>query len=194
MMTRPPAKFKNQWMAPEVIKIDGVPYAFSLNPDVSREVKVPDRAKMELMDGEAYAKKVTAKVMVLLKKLNYCKVDLRPELSRNGRWHYHGLIYITNIVQFLLEDIPLIEQCGSSEMDTIKDSDVWNHYVFKSHDFMQPWCKSRNIAYVLNNFDPQNKWLKYLEPNNGTIQAKPILKKHSATSDSAKSRTQPTGE
>lgn len=74
----------------------------------------------------------TAYVYTYLKQnLNYCDLELFPEISSKGRLHLHGYIKIKLVAEFYLHDVAKLVQFGNVEVDTVKDMQVWDTYVRK---------------------------------------------------------------
>ncbi len=73
---------------------------------------------------------------------------LVPEFSKNGRWHYHGWLRLTDSFKFHLHDVPIMLNMYHMDIDTIADNLVWYNYVFKNKDVMQEPLGGRYIKHV----------------------------------------------
>jgi len=85
-----------------------------------------------------------------LSKLRYCDYKLNPEISCNGKWHFHGEIKITEIINFYCFDLPLLQELGAFEIDTIKDIEIWRTYCTKLKELTEPYLRSLKINYEIN--------------------------------------------
>lgn len=79
----------------------------------------------------------------IIRKLNYCKLEVVIESSPTGRLHYHGWIQITQIAPFILFDIPIMVKEGTYEIDTCNDK--WKEYVYKQKDIWEPYIKKQQF-------------------------------------------------
>jgi len=85
-----------------------------------------------------------------LGKLRYCEYKLYPEISSTGKWHFHGTIQLTNIINFYLYDVPLMQELGAIEIDTIKDLDIWMAYCTKQAELMKAYLTPLKIKTEIN--------------------------------------------
>lgn len=83
-----------------------------------------------------------------LRRLKYCSIKLYPEISGNGKFHFHGTIKIIDIALFLLLDLPFLKDKASYEIDQITDSDKWKTYMWKCDTFMKPLCDENKLPYT----------------------------------------------
>ncbi|AXH77524.1 MAG: putative replicase [Cressdnaviricota sp.] len=59
---------------------------------------------------------------------------LYPELSSQGRLHYHGIIRVYDPMRFYLNDLIRLRTFGCYEIDTIEDISIWLLYCKKQRD------------------------------------------------------------
>lgn len=88
----------------------------------------------------------------ILKKIKLCtnaEIEVYPEISSSGRWHYHGYIVIKNLAKFLLFDFNYLKQYFCFEIDTIGDIEEWTIYVNKGSHYMEEYCKESDIPYKI---------------------------------------------
>lgn len=137
-------KYSHVCPDPKLLKVNE-PYAFSFNP-ASQPYEYQSN---ETIKGDIQI--WTNCIISLLKSLRFCKVNIRPEISSNGRVHFHGTIHLLNIARFMLFDIPLIKDKGTFEIDTIKDPETWKTYYTKGEFYMLDYCKEEKIPYILTN-------------------------------------------
>lgn len=106
-------------------------------------------------DPFRYRKCVRA-YMGLFKKhiIPYCTIYAYPEMSRNGRFHYHGVItfksYMT-IFEFLQYGISELRSRGMVEIDTIADIEIWKAYITKDRKIMESYLVKYKQPYRLDN-------------------------------------------
>lgn len=121
--TRP----KCQFLKPEDV-VTGVFYAFTYNPEHQPSRQSPTGVKewwrCIINNFEGY---------------DYCSLKLYLEISSQGRLHFHGYIMIKDIPKFYYDTVPDMVKHASIEMDTIKDTEVWEKYCRKQEEFIQPW-------------------------------------------------------
>lgn len=84
----------------------------------------------------------------LFNRLKNCTLKLNLELSRNGRFHFHGTIKITNILLFYSVDIRRLQAHGTYEIDIISDPMFWDLYCAKQADLMKDFAESEGIEYI----------------------------------------------
>jgi len=80
-------------------------------------------------------------------RLKHCEVDIVLEISKNGRFHFHGYINIKDIARFYASDIRRLQVKGSYEIDIINDPEKWREYVSKQFKVMFGFCEQENIEY-----------------------------------------------
>jgi len=76
----------------------------------------------------------------LFYSLNTYEIELYPELSKNGRFHLHGLIRIKDPVQWCLIHVHHLTNRGTMVIKAIDELDNWNKYIQKQvtlHRFIQ---------------------------------------------------------
>lgn len=136
---------------PEKIVV-GTSYAFSWNLEQQPTDTRNGRTHIYLRD---YYNLVIRR----LNQLHYCNICLYPEISSMGRFHFHGIIEITDIVHFYLCDMPLLKHDSSFEIDTIDNYENWMSpkYVFKCKSVMMPFCESHQLPYCWRKGDKQVK-------------------------------------
>lgn len=81
--------------------------------------------------------------------LDYCTIDVYCEMSKTGRFHYHGYITIHHIVSFILHDLPLLDKWCVYSIDTFYDW-VWIAYCYKQKHLMKYYCDRSDIPYNIN--------------------------------------------
>lgn len=74
------------------------------------------------------------------------EIDLYPELSKKGRFHYHGIIKVMDKVWFYLSVIPHLLSVATISIKEIKDEAIWLEYCRKQHEF--------HDYITLNHFTP----------------------------------------
>jgi len=103
-----------------------------------------------LGDIKVYHNEIMSKIR-LLKNIH---LELTPEISAGGRWHYHGYVTIKDIANFLLYDLKILKQYFSFELDTIgeteEDKKKWFEYVTKCSHFMEKYSKESKIPYPID--------------------------------------------
>lgn len=114
-----------KFLKPENV-VPGNEYAITLNPAIQ-----PDRL------GPVGLKKFWDQQYGILETFDWCTFHLYPEVSAQGRFHFHGTMIVKDTAKFYYFDVPRIVQHYSCEMDTIKDIDVWMNYCSKQQSFMQ---------------------------------------------------------
>lgn len=140
--------YKLDVLSPEVIE-QNVFYTFSFNPKVQ---PVRHKAGFKCSAFTEWQNDV----LRTFRKSTNAMYDLNLELSRAGRLHYHGKIKILNIINFYIQDLPHLADEGVIEIDTIKDSEVWEKYCHKQELLMKPFCQIHGLIYnytELNNED-----------------------------------------
>lgn len=114
--------------APEVMVV-GKEYAFSYNPDMLIDPKDT---------GTDYCIRARRFIVTNL-RLRYSTIDIIPEISSQGRIHFHGTIKLGSIVSFFLEDIPVLKKHGTYEIDVINNPDTWTVYVMKFYEVFESY-------------------------------------------------------
>lgn len=141
-------------------------YAISLNP--SFDIKCFDNAIKQLN--------------VVLNKTNAIdEIVLYPELSPIGKLHYHGVIVINDVFLFYFEDLKLLKDFGSFEIDTIADPKYWiDEYCRKGESYMKPKVLSiknatyplvfRGVDAIMQKKQKQIEWAKHMEEQCAKIE------------------------
>lgn len=127
---------KHKILAPEEMSLEQW-YTFTYNPETQ-----PRRPNM-MIDLISWHNGMDHKF-----KRKYCQIEAVPEISSNGRFHYHGLIKITNIMKFYIEDLPVLRDGATYEIDTISDMTAWKTYMYKQQYLMEPLTKEYGIPYT----------------------------------------------
>lgn len=119
---------KKQHSAPKVetLKLNTM-MAFNINFNeqhdmvkANHELLVKDRIKAHTI--------LSKRRLLNLKGLHYL---LLMESSPTGRLHWHGYCYITDIIQYINNDLPLLTNCSSFCIKFIDDASKWNEYINK---------------------------------------------------------------
>lgn len=151
-MRKSPTSAKYNIISPEDVKI-GEEYTFTINP-----LLTPYQTKKK-GDKCLVLPPFINSVIKHLNKLRYCEYTLRHEISCQGKWHYHGTIKITDIVNFYCFDIPLIKEIGCFEIDTIVDKNKWIKYLSKLEGVLRPYMEKEKLPYLIDNktkYVPEN--------------------------------------
>jgi len=133
---------KYKCLPPEVMYTDTL-YAFSFNPEDQ-----PTGAGAGVYKLNAI-KDFHIEIADKFHKLHNCEVEIVPELSRNGRWHYHGTILIKHVIKFFVYDMPKLKLMGTYEIDSIESQTKWDEYVFKQKHYMQPYMREEGAPYMI---------------------------------------------
>lgn len=126
---------------PKLLNVQ-VKYALSLNPS-SRPVQYVEKNDTFKYNFRHYYNTILSKI----NKCVNCQIDIVPEISATGKYHYHGYITITNLANFMLYDICILRQYFAFEIDTITDMKVWETYVNKGSHYMLAHCANEKIPY-----------------------------------------------
>jgi len=127
-------------LPPEKMEV-GVQYAFSWNL-----VEQP----VEIKNGKStlYLKEYYNMVIRRLNLFRYCEIIMYPEVSEHGRYHFHGVITLSDVILFFLLDMPLLKHNSSYKISTISDMEgVWRPYMYKGEFLMKPLCKKFELPY-----------------------------------------------
>lgn len=128
--------------APEEIDTECL-YSFSLSPEVQPEGNTVGR--FTLNSFKTYSHDIEKR----MSELHNCEYELVHEISRQGRWHFHGYISIKNVMLFYLYDLPKIKHIGTFEIDTIGDVTKWHDYVYKQSVIMRRFALQEGFNYVV---------------------------------------------
>lgn len=96
-----------------------------------------------------YAVRVYYNIARLL--TNIGTFELRPELSRGGRLHYHGTLKLYDSFEFHVHVIPILKEVCNLDLDTIDDMAVWKAYCAKDSGTMEPGLTKHALPYELRN-------------------------------------------
>jgi len=127
---------------PEKVKLNEV-LTFTLNPSDTPYINTKNNRKVLL---ESFFNDIIKG----LGKLRYCDYKIYPEISSTGKWHFHGTITITDIMNFYLYDVPLMQALGAIEIDTIKDLDIWLAYCTKQAELMKAYLTPLKLKMEIN--------------------------------------------
>lgn len=129
----------SRWQLPamEHMKID-TDYAFSYNPESQPVSYASDRIQ-----------KWWIEMAKLFGSLKGCTINIKVEISKLGRLHFHGTIKISTLWKFYYYDVPHIMKEGSFEIDTIKKYDEWMAYVDKNKEEMCKMMEAFGLPYSL---------------------------------------------
>lgn len=130
-------------LSPELVQLN-TEYTFTVNPELT-----PYQTKRK---GEKclVLPPFINSIIKSLAKLRFCEYELRHEISCHGKWHYHGIIKIKDVINFYCFDIPLIKEIGCFEIDTILDKDKWKIYLTKLEGVLRPYMEKLKLPYIIN--------------------------------------------
>lgn len=145
-MIRKNNQFKKfQCLSPEDVKED-VLYSFSYNPEEQPLFEKFYKMKLNnLSDWSNHMKDI-------LTTLHFCNISVFQELSRKGRFHFHGYIKINKILEFYIHDLAKLRHYGTYEIDKINNEDVWETYIHKQERIMKKYCQTHDMFYNISNF------------------------------------------
>lgn len=124
---------------------EGVIYKITINP--------PDDMRSR---GKEYLLTEVPLFIAMIKKFIYSYIEVYPELSPNGRLHYHGYIIIEDLFGFYSHDIRLINSWCNFVISKLKgQSDdhlqEWVNYVQKQMKVMKPAFDKIGVLYKVTN-------------------------------------------
>jgi len=129
----------SRWTLPAMEHMKtNVDYAFSYNPESQPCSYASDKLQKWWIE--------MAKTFGNLKG---CTVNLKVEISKLGRLHFHGTIKVSTLWKFYYYDIPYIMKDSSFEIDTINKYDEWMAYVDKNKNEMSTMMESFGLPYSL---------------------------------------------
>lgn len=133
-------KQKYSCLKPEMLHLK-TEYSFSYNPEEQPLFEQFYKVKLNTLNkwSEYYS--------ALFTSLKYCKIICYMEISSKGRFHYHGLVMVTDIPRFIINDLAKLRHYGTYEIDEIKDKTVWLDYCLKQQRFMEKYCKDNDMLY-----------------------------------------------
>lgn len=132
--------------SPEDVQ-EGRPLSFNYNPQMQPHHNLGAYALTEIKDFIEDCYKV-------FKSCGNCDIKVVPELSRLGRWHFHGWIVINNVMDFYLSDIHKIINKGTVYVNHLADADGWKDYVYKQHNLMIKISRREDFEYELDTTKP----------------------------------------
>lgn len=123
-------KPKHQIIHPEDVNTNHC-YAFTFNPNSKPEI------------GKVNAFKVWYDMIAHL-LCDVCiasKYRVYTEISCMGKFHFHGLIRITNIMNFYIHDVQTLTMNGTVVIKERTNEDEWEDYYLKQQDFIQDYLQ-----------------------------------------------------
>lgn len=134
---------KHRCLAPEDMHLHTL-YTFTFNPKDQPE-------KDSTVNGfrlNAFKNWMESR-LTEFRQLRHCEIDLVPESSSKGRYHFHGYIMLTDIMMFFYKDMPKLQLYGVYEIDTISDQAIWDKYIYKQKHLMEQFCHKMKAEYRL---------------------------------------------
>lgn len=113
---------KKQNFLPFEEMVDNGIYAFTYNPIDQPRLEDP----LGISDWYSSMK-------YLFQKLKYARVYLYTEVSKTGRWHFHGFIIIKNRLKFQVFDIQNLMPYGTSCIKVIPTTDDYANWLAYCH-------------------------------------------------------------
>jgi hypothetical protein len=133
---------KHKSLAPENVMTD-TEYAFTIN--------ISDDNRYKTIQRRVY------NYYSVMNTLKHCSYQLCFEFSSIGRLHAHGLLKITNKMEFYSRDIPILVEHFSFEIDTIG--------VAKIEGGSSPTGDDAPSHSEATDTGGREKWLKYCNKN-----------------------------
>lgn len=91
----------------------------------------------------------------LAKRFNtWCEYELYPEISMAGRWHYHGILKVTDAFHYHVCEAHRIADTANVKIDVLlteEDVNKFSGYMRKDRELMESSLKKLNLPYVLKN-------------------------------------------
>lgn len=115
---------KNKLLKPEEV-YEKVAYSITLNP-IDKLQCYSQNSTRRLTTFYEFHYKYLKKILA-----PFADYDLWLEISSKGRLHFHGIIYIKDIISFYLSSVPKLTDDYAIEMDTIDDVLIWLSYCQK---------------------------------------------------------------
>lgn len=134
-------KPKHQMLKPEEVFL-GEEYAITINPSIQPCIGKCNSFKEWYNIFEHVFRDVCVA----------SKFKLYVEISAMGRFHFHGTIIITNIMNFYMFDVKTLTQdktCVIKNMD-----EAWEDYYLKQQDFIQPFLKRELYGPLVEPSEP----------------------------------------
>lgn len=119
-----------------------IPYAISLNPINQYDHKMLITRFKDLV----------AECCHMTRQLNFCDVELRPELSSGNRFHYHGYLWIKDKIRFISNDLQYLIKYGTYCIEPITDVE-WSMYIRKDRHLMIPFLHEMKLKYKISSYD-----------------------------------------
>lgn len=126
---------------------EGVIYAFTCNPKMQYDLHT-DRHHRPSLEVEHFINCIARHIK------HACHFKVVPEMSHFGRWHWHGVIKLTDVFEFYSSCLPLLVSKSSFKICPITDSDGWSSYMYKNQKIMEEGCLYNDIPYEVT---PQTK-------------------------------------
>lgn len=139
-------KVKHNCIPPEDIHPEKI-YSFSYNPQ--EQPLFEKFYKMKLNNLSDWSNQMKN----IFQNLKFCNIEVNLELSRKGRFHYHGVIKIDKPIEFVLHDLKMLAHYGTYEIDHINNFEQWNTYCEKQQHLIEPYCEHHNMSYCISTFD-----------------------------------------
>lgn len=120
-------KPKHTIISPEDIEYNKM-YTFTLNPE-----------KQYYADGITRINKIVTELEKrLMRYLDNISYVLKPEVSKMGRIHFHGIImFKMDKLIFYMQCIPVLIEHYTVEIDELKDYDIWYDYITKQVEMLE---------------------------------------------------------
>lgn len=142
---------KDTFISPENMENNGT-YAFTYNPQ--------EQPRHDLAMG---FKEWWSDQLSMFKSFKGASLRLFLEVSKTGRHHFHGFLYIKNRVNFVVFDVPKLQRNGSSKVEAFayKEGEnmydhhaLWLAYCLKIQPDMQEYIHDQLYPKTNNKLDP----------------------------------------
>lgn len=80
----------------------------------------------------------------------HANFTLYPEISKKGRFHYHGTITIHSVYGFHAYTLPRINNICMFEIDVINDDEAWTTYCTKDTPIIKKYFNRLRLPYPIN--------------------------------------------
>lgn len=169
----PPISWKNKETGErDYMQVDK-PYAFSYNPE-----RQPQERQVPLLWSPYYND-----MSNLFYSMKHCEINVVSEFGAYGRWHFHGTIYIKDILKFYVYDLPVLRRHGALEIDTIEDMDEWNDYCLKEQLLVDTFLKERNATGDIDTSKPRPKNVRIYTPAEPEVKQMIVIEESDSDSD-----------
>lgn len=139
---------KAAYVVPPPEDIDtSIVYAFSYNPQDQPTFDKFYNLKLNTLKDWSEQQEKT------FKSLKYSDVNVITEISKQGRFHYHGYIMIHSIVKFYVSELKKLALHGTYCIKEITDKGEWEKYLIKQEKFMKRYCEEHQMKYNINTYD-----------------------------------------